>query len=173
MECYIRRRTWLPSLAETSAMLFLRAWCWVRAARVAPPATPTTACSDVIIIIISAPITDNRTWVHYKVSAYELKYSIMLLRHRVWKWRTLLTPAMQTMSRKYCWNTGAIISRNIATSFRTSANSLTTSHHHMTSSVTTTTRHQLRWHDCKMSSLAVSWLQHVTSCGDMTTKCHH
>lgn len=33
--------TWLPSLADTSAMLFLRAWCMVSAARVAPPATLT------------------------------------------------------------------------------------------------------------------------------------
>lgn len=33
--------TWLLSLADTSAMLFLLAWCTVRAARVAPPATLT------------------------------------------------------------------------------------------------------------------------------------
>ena len=33
--------TWLPSFADTSAMLFLLAWCKVNAALVAPPATPT------------------------------------------------------------------------------------------------------------------------------------
>lgn len=37
------RVSWLPSLAETSAKLLQSAWCWVIAARVAPPATPTIA----------------------------------------------------------------------------------------------------------------------------------
>lgn len=40
----MKKRTWLPSLADTSAMLFLRAWCCVSAALVAPPATPTMDC---------------------------------------------------------------------------------------------------------------------------------
>lgn len=35
------RVSWLPSLADTSAILLRRAWCNVRAALVDPPATPT------------------------------------------------------------------------------------------------------------------------------------
>lgn len=34
-------QTWLPSLADTSAILSRLAWCNVKAALVAPPATPT------------------------------------------------------------------------------------------------------------------------------------
>ncbi len=39
-------QTWLPSLAVMSAMLFLRAWWTVKAALVAPPATPTMDWND-------------------------------------------------------------------------------------------------------------------------------
>ena len=38
--------TWLLSFAATSAMLSLLAWCWTKAALVAPPAIPTMDCNN-------------------------------------------------------------------------------------------------------------------------------
>lgn len=40
--------SWALSLEETSARLFLIAWCWVKADLVAPPATPTIAFMVVV-----------------------------------------------------------------------------------------------------------------------------
>lgn len=44
--------SWLLSLADTSAMLFLRAWCMVSAARVAPPATPTMHLARLLVLTV-------------------------------------------------------------------------------------------------------------------------
>ena len=59
--------TWLPSLAATSAILSLLAWCWISAVLVAPPATPTTAYRK-----------------HYKNSSILYMYTIENFR---WKWQ--------------------------------------------------------------------------------------
>ena len=96
--------TWLPSLADTSAMLLRRAWCWVSAARVAPPATPTIDCK--------AQLALDQAWFCFWVK----KFAVFLL--------TLHNPDTQTITVKYSWKAGAKISRNIAKSFKTSAKSL-------------------------------------------------
>jgi len=64
--------SWLPSLAETSAMLFLRAWCWVSAALVALPATPTIDCN-----IISSNNNFSAQCFCYSILECNLTYHII------------------------------------------------------------------------------------------------
>ena len=95
--CCVLALTWLPSLADTSAILLRLAWCCLRAVRVAPPATPTIACSQNHLAVIMDKLTSMVTLE-------------MLAIHRI--------------SRNIVGKSGEMSSRKIATSFSISAMSL-------------------------------------------------
>lgn len=87
-----------------SAMLSLRAWWTVRAALVAPPATPTMDWRRQTWLVVSIL---NHIW----LNSFQFLF-------------TLNTPAVHTISVKKAGKCGANISMNMAMSLRTSAKSL-------------------------------------------------